>query len=394
MISIGLDSGTSVIKGVCFSPEKGVIKKISRPVELLHPAENRTELDAEKYFQLLLEMLRQLAAAADDTIGGIAFAAASGNTLLCNKDGEVLTPIISWLDNRLPDFMPPEAWQVRETTGWMPLSMFPLMHLEYFKRVSPELLSTAQVAMNNDFAVWKLCGNHQLDKSNAAPFYLWDQAANCYAEYIKYYNLQLSQLPEIVPTGSVCGYLRDEYTGGNLTGKTAIVAGSFDHPAAARAVKVTEPGTMLLSCGTSWVGFYPAADRKEIPHDELCDIFQSDNGGCWGAMFSLAQVGLEVEEFVCNRYGKTPERYNLFNTEALTEGSPAWKMMYSIIMRFKEKFDSHKNMHKIVISGGPSEGRAWQYYLEKYLNVSVEASPYASYTGAVGAAMIAGGMVK
>ena len=50
MISIGLDSGTSAIKGVCFSPEKGVIKKISRPVELLHPAENRTELDAEKYF--------------------------------------------------------------------------------------------------------------------------------------------------------------------------------------------------------------------------------------------------------------------------------------------------------------------------------------------------------
>ncbi len=394
MNSIGLDLGTSAVKGVCWSPEKGILKKISERIDLQHPAENHTELDAGRYFQQIWRIICELSQAADEPIAGIAFAAASGNTLLCSSDGEPLTPIISWLDNRMPDFMPPAEWQVRETSGWPPLSMFTLMHLEYFKRFQPDLMQKSTVAMNNDFVLWKLCGKHLLDSSNATPFYLWNQSRNRWADYLSYYELKESQLPEIVPTGTVAGKLKTEFIQGNLTAKTTLVTGSFDHPAAARAVNVLTPGNMLLSCGTSWVGFYPVKQREDVPDNELCDIFQAANGGCWGAMFSLAQVGLEVEEFVVQRYGNITQRYELFNEEALAGSNAAENMMKSVIMRFKEKFDQHCNMQKIVICGGPSEGKAWRYYLEKYLNVAVENSPYASYTGAVGAAKIAGGLIK
>ena len=151
---------------------------------------------------------------------------------------------------------------------------------------------------------------------------------------------------------------------------------------------------MLLSCGTSWVGFYPVPRREDVPMNELCDTFQSGSGGCWGAMFSLAKVGVEVEQFICNRYGNRPQRYDEFNSEAEKAGSPAHEMMLSVIRRFKERFDRHAGVERIVLSGGPSEGKTWPKLIEECLKVKVEISPYHSYTGAVGAAQLAGGVVK
>ena len=75
------------------------------------------------------------------------------------------------------------------------------------------------------------------------------------------------------------------------------------------------------------MGFYPVKQREDVPDNELCDIFQAANGGCWGAMFSLAQVGLEVEEFVVQRYGNITQRYELFNEEALAGSNAAENMM-------------------------------------------------------------------
>ena len=190
-----------------------------------------------------------------------------------------------------------------------------------------------------------------------------------------------------------CGYLRKEFQRGNLTAQTALITGSFDHPAAARAVGVTEPGSMLLSCGTSWVGFYPAAKREDIACRELCDVFQSESGGAWGAMFSLGGVGVELEKFIVSRYGNVPSRYDDFNAEALSGSNPARDMMLSVICRFKERLDG-RNVRKMVMCGGPSEGAAWLKLIESQLKIELQVSPYQSFTGAVGAAKIAGGMIK
>lgn len=394
MTTIGLDLGTGAIKGVCWNPAKGILKQISERVTFHSPEENWQELDPETYKQQVFRIICELADAAAEEITGIAFAAASGNTLLCSQDGTPLTPIISWLDKRLSDWLPPEDWQVRQVTGWPAIRTFPLMHLEYFRRTAPDLLKDAIVAMNNDWLTWQLCGNHVLDSSNAAPFYFYDQTKKTYPAWLSHYGITSGQLPEIVPPGTVAGTLKPELCRGNLTANTRIVAGSFDHPSGARAVNVIEPGNMLLSCGTSWVGFYPCPTRSDVPMRELCDSFQSDSGGCWGAMFSLAAVGVEIETFICDRYGKTPDRYDKFNEEALSGDNPARQLMYSIIDRFKERLEQHPGIKRIVMCGGPSEGKGWLKYIREKISAPIEVSPYYSYTGAVGAAQIAGGIIK
>ena len=394
MTSIGLDLGTGAIKGVCWNQQKGILHKISERVSFAHPAPDHAELDPRQYREQVLQIIDSLAGAAEEKISGISFAAASGNTLLCTQKGAPLTSIISWLDKRLKDWLPPEQWQVRKTTGWPAIPTFPLMHLEYFRRTDPELLKNAVVAMNNDYLTWYLCGEHVLDNSNAAPFYFWDQENNTPAPYLDYYGLTPSQLPRIGPTGTTAGTLKKEFCKGNLTPETRIVAGSFDHPAGARAVNVLAPGSMLLSCGTSWVGFYPCRNRRDVPERELCDTFQSGSGGCWGAMFSVAAVGVEIENFICERYGSSSDRYEMFNDEALQGDTPAREKMLEVIRRFKERFQQHSGVSRIVLSGGPSEGKAWHKFLEKELRVAVEVSPWHSYTGAVGAAQTAGDICR
>ena len=395
MTSIGLDLGTGAIKGVCWNQEKGVLKKVSERVSFCYPGSWRVELDVEVYKQQIFRLIKDLAEASQEEICAISFAAASGNTLLCDADGEALTPIISWLDKRLEDWLPPEKWQVRQSTGWPAIPTFPLMHLEYFRREKSELLNSAHVAMNNDWIAWQLCGTHQLDRSNAAPFYFWNQEQERYENaYLEYYGITRKQLPEIVPTGTVSGTLKKELCRGNLTVNTRIVAGSFDHPAGARAVKVFEPGEMLLSCGTSWVGFYPCRKRDDVPFNELCDTYQSAAGGCWGAMFSIPEVGVEIERFICDRFGNCAERYEKFNAEAQAGDTPSRKVMCSVIDRFKTRFDEHSGIRRVVISGGPSEGRMWIELLREKLGIQIDVAPWHSYTGAVGAAQIAGAVVK
>ena len=144
MTSIGLDLGTGAIKGVCWNQEKGILKKISERVTFNHPAPAHCEIDPISYKEQVLCIINKLADAAEEEITGIAFAAASGNTLLCSHDGKPLTPIISWLDNRLEDWMPPQEWDVRNTCGWRAIRTFPLMHLEYFRRTCPEVLKKAK----------------------------------------------------------------------------------------------------------------------------------------------------------------------------------------------------------------------------------------------------------
>jgi hypothetical protein len=133
MNCIGLDLGTGTIKGVLWNPADGIIASAKRTVPLLRPQEMFVEIDPETYFDTLYSLLAELAEKSDSSIEGIAFAAASGNTLLCNENAVPQTQIISWLDKRI-DWMPPEDWNVFAVTGWPCMKAFPLAHLEYFKR--------------------------------------------------------------------------------------------------------------------------------------------------------------------------------------------------------------------------------------------------------------------
>lgn len=391
MDTIGLDLGTGALKGVRWNASRGVTAQASRRVVPNYPAPGRVELDAEAYLALVLDLIGELASKDGDPVEAISWDSASGNTVLCDEESRPLRPAISWLDNRLPEWKPPEDWNVRQVVGWPAISTFPLMHLEYYRRTEPQVLAEAQITMLNELLSWRLTGRRGLDRSSATPFYLANQNTGKYEPaYLEHYRITEAQLPPLINTGDCIGTLKAEYVCGSLSTSTRIVAGSFDHPSGARAAGITQPGDLLLSCGTSWVGFHPIATREDALPRELCDPFQSAAGGCWGAMFSVSSIGLEIERFVCERYGDDGGRYERFNEEGKKEGTPAAELMDDVVQRFKVKLgDRHFN--RVVMIGGPSEGEAWAGHIESGLGIKPERCRYRNYSCAAGAAMIAAG---
>ncbi|MDY0176918.1 MAG: FGGY family carbohydrate kinase, partial [Lentisphaeria bacterium] len=143
---LGFDLGTGAVKAVCWSPSRGLLARLSERLVFSSSTASCYEYDAEAHFSLVLGMMRRLAEQAEAPIAGLAFAAASGNTLICDQQGRPLTAVISWLDQRLP-WQPPDDWQVRQVTGWPGIPSFPLMHLQWYKENNPALLQGSCIGM-------------------------------------------------------------------------------------------------------------------------------------------------------------------------------------------------------------------------------------------------------
>jgi sugar (pentulose or hexulose) kinase len=383
MKTIGLDLGTSALKGVLFDGEK-IVAESAREVTFIRDGD-MVEIAPQAHWADCLSLIRELAAASDEPVAAIAMAAASGNTLVAAPDGTPKTNIISWLDKRPSPIAPID---LHELVGWPWNGGFPLVHCAWFKANCPEVFgNSGQLFMNNDWLAFLLCGKRGLDHSSATPFFLQDQAKGEYApSLLAAAGVSISQLSPLYPPGTAIGTLKPELAGGNLTTKTVIATGSFDHPSAARAVHVTEPGDVLVSCGTSWVGFTPIPERR-VRKGYLCDPFLSSRGGPWGEIFSIARIGLSLEETIVRLAGKDDDRYKLFNDMALSEDGEARKTMLETIDKFKARLEGRPR--RLVMVGGPSEGAGWRHFLAERLELEVEASPFAKQAGAVGAAMLA-----
>jgi xylulokinase len=303
MLTIGLDLGTSAIKGVLLDPEGRILAEAIAATELRTPQPGWVEIDPEQHYETVCGVIRQLADSADEEVVGLAMASAAGNTLLTDGEGRPLRPIISWMDSRSRgiDMAPAELAQI---TGWPCVDSFPLAHLSWLREHEPEVLdAAAHIGMLTDWLIYRLTGQWRLDFSSATAFHLVDQVGRRYHQpLLDRLGIAESKLSPLVDTGTRIGPVTADL---GLGPQAQVVAGCFDHPGAARAAGVTEPGQLMLSCGTSWVGFLPHADRDAIlDAGLLCDPFLSGDGGPWAGMFSLPQVGRSIDWYIDKVGGK------------------------------------------------------------------------------------------
>jgi len=323
---IGLDVGTSAIKGVLTDADGTVLAEAEAPSRLLCPQDGYVEIDPGQHYQAVCRVIGTLAAAAPGAVGALALAGASGNLLLTDAAGEPLMNLISWMDQRAEQNPPAAlvgitARELSQITGWPCTRSFPLAQLAWLREHRPELYRRAgHYGMDTDWLLYRLTGQWVLDHSSATTFHLQEQTTGTYYEpFLKMLEIPPEKLPALVPSGVVVAPLtaaaaRD--TG--LSPQTLVVTGCFDHPAAARAVGVVAPGQLLLSCGTSWVGLVPWMDRPQILEaGMLCDPFRSAKDGPWGGIFSVPYIGRTIDWYVDNVIapGET-DRMSIFNESA------------------------------------------------------------------------------
>lgn len=433
---IGLDVGTSAVKAVLAAEDGRHIRTGNRPVRLLRPEKDRVELDPEEHYRTVCGLIGELAASVPpgDRVAALAMSFASGNTLLLDAEGRPLTNIIDWLDRRtvgaMGDLLPSvPAESVYRTVGWPGIDTFPLAHLAWLRRHRADAWGrTAHFAMNSDWLNFRLTGRWGMDHSTATTFYLQNQAARAWhAPFLQALGIGEETLSPLAPSGTVLGPLTAQAardTG--LPADTAVVLGSFDHPSAARGTGTLAPGDLMISCGTSWVGFYPCADRELLlSQNLLVDPFLSP-AGPWAGMFSLTAVGVTVDWFLDHLIAPGTagaERYRIFNEAAMAAepgagglfldpfqdpaafadrsgelrrhgaAALARALMEGTAFRMRGKLESMAaaglGARRIAMVGGPSESPIWPRILAEITGLELSLGG-GQTAGAVGAAVMAG----
>ncbi|MBD3239338.1 MAG: hypothetical protein GF331_02040, partial [Chitinivibrionales bacterium] len=432
---IGIDFGTSALKGVLLGTDGSAVARARADTPLRYPQSGRVELDAseacECFFDLIREIVAQCPSPAD--IAGLCVAFAGGNTLLLDGSAEPIGPVIGWMDTRavethrqlLPAIDPDEVHRV---VGWPYGGMFPLGHLAWLRTHERERYERAvSHVMLSTYIGARLTGQLWMDRSTATTFYLQDQVHGRWHEpFLSALGISAGQLPRLVDSGTAIGPVTaDAARATGLPRGCTVVSGCFDHDASARGAGVLDEGSLLLSCGTSWVGFVPMHDRdKALSLGLLVDTFLAPDGP-WGPLFALTAVGRLVERTVTDEAGgNAPDNFERFTERAArsplgSDGAivPLWgntKAMratgvrthngqksphtcralmesigFEIRRRLTPLLDAGVDVRQVAMVGGPAHNSLWPAIIADILDRPVRLS-WGRDAGAVGAAMMAG----
>lgn len=425
---IGLDLGTSAVKGVLLSQEGSIVSTAETPREYDCFGHGCVEFDAEALYSAVADTVRSLTALLPQygPVAALAMASASGNTLITDSKGVPLAPAISWLDERVTDEMECvlgtlDALEVHRIVGWPLLKSFPLAHLSWLRRHRGELYEKAStICMSTEYIIHRMTGQWATDSSTATPFYLQDQAeGRWHKPFLDKLEIPETKLPEILPSGTAVGPLLPHVAERmGLPAGPLVVLGSFDHPCAARGAGVLCPKQMLLSCGTSWVGFYPVYDRNAtLQANLLVDPFLAPLGP-WGAMFSLPAIGKRLEAVIDEVIGCGTNKFSIFSSLASSVEHGAGGLLLNPLSEFdygllqscsrpqvcrallegmaflvRSRMDELAKMgicaSSIAMAGGPSETGLWPQVIADVLGVQVSVIN-GRCAGATGAALLAG----
>lgn len=445
---IGLDLGSTAIKGVAVSVAGKIVASATTPIQRL-PTEDSAcfEIDPEVFVDSIFRLIAELSTPSG-RVRGISWVSASGNVLLLDGENKPLAPMISWLDERPLDgsiedaFLALDSDQVYRTVGWPLSRQFPFGRLLWLRKNKADLLGRcARVCTGNDWLGFRLTGNWAIDRSTGSTMYVYDQTASMKHEgNLASLKLKPEVFSDLYETGTAFGLVStvaQKPTG--LANSTQAILGSFDHPGAARSLGIHRADQLLLSCGTSWVGLVVLPDRETgLKYRLLLDPYESAQGGKWCGMFSLMGIGKRINTwidavFVLGREISTElgqdtgasdqsSRFNSMNHLAaavdpygsipeidLVAMKPDEQIIVSLLSEFgpgavfrglmessafefrrmlSERWPLASSMREIAMVGGPANSLIWRQIVSDAMNRPLSVR-FASHAGAVGAAIMA-----
>lgn len=258
---IGLDLGTSGLKGVLIGEDQKVLAEATAPLTVQRPEEGWSEQAPSDWISAAETVFDRLAA--QKGLAGVKGIGLSGHmhgaTLLDRRD-EVLRPCILWNDTRShreaaemdadPDF--------RRLTGNIVFPGFTAPKLLWVARHEPAIRArVAKVLLPKDYLRFWLTGEHVGEMSDAAGTAWLDTGRRDWSDVLlAKTGLDRSQMPRLVEGSAVSGRLREALAARWGLPKGVVVAGGGgDNAASGVGVGVVRAGEAFVSLGTSGVLF-------------------------------------------------------------------------------------------------------------------------------------------
>ena len=257
---IGLDLGTSGLKGVLIGEDQAVLAEATAPLSVQRPHEGWSEQSPADWIAAAEAVLDGLAAHGLAGVRGIGLSGQMhGATLLDTRD-QVLRPCILWNDTRAHE----EAAELdgdpmfRRLTGNIVFPGFTAPKVLWVERHEPALRAkVAKVLLPKDYLRLWLTGEHVAEMSDAAGTAWLDTGARDWSDdLLAATGLSRGQMPRLVEGSEVSGTLRGELAARWGLPKDVVVAGGGgDNAASGVGVGVVRAGEAFVSLGTSGVLF-------------------------------------------------------------------------------------------------------------------------------------------
>jgi xylulokinase len=261
---VGLDVGTSGVKGVAIDADGRVLATATADYPLSRPHPGWSEQEPEDWWRAAEDCLARLPE------GPIGFSGQMHGLVVLGADGSVLRPAILWNDQRTAV----EAAEIEERvglarlielTGNRALTGFTAPKLLWLRRHEPELYARIRhILLPKDYVRYRLTGELAIDAADASGTALFDVRRRSWSEEVcAALDIPLEWLPE--------------------SHESTEIAGAGDQAAAALGVGIARPGPVSVVLGTSGVVFAALPAYTHDPQARL-HVFCHAVPNTWHAM--------------------------------------------------------------------------------------------------------------
>ncbi len=261
---IGIDVGTTGVKGIAISPQGEVLAVAEEPYPLSTPQPGWSEQDPEDWWRATQTLLARLPA------GPVGFSGQMHGLVTLDEAHQPIRPAILWNDQRTGE----ECAEIEERlglarlielTGNRALTGFTAPKLLWLRKHEPESYARiAHILLPKDYVRLRLEGELAIDAADASGTLLFDVANRRWSDEV----LDALELPrEWLPPSH----------------ESTEVAGAGDQAAGALGVGIDKPGPLSVQLGTSGVVFGALPGYSADPEARL-HTFCHAVPGTWHAM--------------------------------------------------------------------------------------------------------------
>ena len=258
MFYIGIDLGTSSLKGILVSKTGEIIKESTHFYDVIYPQDKWSEQNPEDWIVALKETLKELSYGVEEEIGGISFGGQMHGLVVLDENDNVIRPCILWNDGRteketeyLNNVIGKDV--LSENTANIAFAGFTLPKILWLKNNEPENFKRIKkIMLPKDYLAYYLTGKFATDYSDASGMLLLDVKNKCWSKKMcEIAGITEDMLPELHESYEAIGKVKDEF---NLNNAVVAIGGG-DNAAAAIGTGTIADGGCNISLGTSGTVF-------------------------------------------------------------------------------------------------------------------------------------------
>lgn len=272
---LGLDLGTSGLKGVIIDEKGNVLAQESASLSTSSPFPTWSEQDPLSWWQACIDVIAQLQQRFDLTkLKAVGLSGQMHGATLLDKDGNVLRPCILWNDGRSQSqcqALMEEYPDLIERSGNLAMSGFTAPKIRWVQENEPDVFEKlAFVLLPKDYIVYRLTGFMSSDCSDAAgTLWLNPETRQWDDMLLAAAGLTQKNMPKLHEGCDSIGVLSDSTAKALGLPQVTVVAGAGDNAAGAVGMGVTNPEQGFISLGTSGVYFTVSESHKANPQNTV-----------------------------------------------------------------------------------------------------------------------------